>query len=205
MNMIHKIDLSGRIVGRLTVLFAQGRNAAGRQLWKCMCECGRVTFVTGANIRSRHTKSCGCLKDEKTAAGMGRTHGMARSPTYRSWESMFGRCYRKGDPSYQQYGGRGISVCERWHKFTNFLADMGVRPRGLTLDRFPNNDGNYQPSNCRWATKKEQSNNTRQNRTVMHKGKLVTARQLSDETGMPYQLIRSRIFRLGWNVERAIT
>jgi hypothetical protein len=127
---------------------------------------------------------------------------MHLSRTYKSWDSMLERCLNPKNKSYADYAGRGISVCQRWLKFENFLEDMGERPPCMSLDRI-NNDGNYEPGNCRWATATEQLNNTRANRFYDLDGKMMTARQLSDLSGINYHTLRERL-RRGWSVKRAI-
>lgn len=163
--MRKKIDLAGMQFGNLRVLGEAGRSLhQGEVLWKCACSCGKETVVRGQLLRSGGTKSCGCLRGEAAAVSSA-THGHTRnyrsSPTYKTWCSMLYRCQ---DPNYRQaeyYAGRGIRVCDRWQVFENFLADMGERPEGKTLDRFPDNNGNYEPGNCRWATAKQQVANRR--------------------------------------------
>jgi hypothetical protein len=129
---------------------------------------------------------------------------MCETPTYKSWNSMIGRCTNPADPSFQRYGGVGITVCERWTTFDNFLADMGIRPAGTSLDRI-DPVGNYEPANCRWASAKVQANNRRNNRTVEYRGETMTVRQLSDITGVSYGLLRQRILNGGWDVELALS
>lgn len=135
-------------------------------------------------------------------------HGFARpedrSPTYRSWECAKARCRNKNDPFYHMYGGRGIRFSNAWDKFTDFLADMGHRPRGHSLDRIDVNRG-YEPGNCRWATLSQQGRNRRNNVRVSFQGKDLTLVELSEVTGLPYQRLNERIVRRGWNVERAVT
>ena len=125
--------------------------------WLCLCDCGVEIYVTSGNLREGKTKSCGCLQPHHGHAPRnGKT-----SPTYVSWYCMIQRCTNKNLVQFDDYGGRGIAVCARWKDFRNFLADMGDRPAGKSLDRFPNNDGNYEPNNCRWATSSEQNKNRR--------------------------------------------
>jgi hypothetical protein len=166
---MRRIDLTGQKFGRLTVIIAVGsRN--GRRLWQCRCECGRKLIVTGSNLRTGNSNSCGCFhRDRATERGRAsKTHGHwtngQASPTYRSWLAMHARCKHPNMNGFEFYGGRGIKVCIRWKRFENFLADMGERPDGQSLDRI-DSDGNYEPSNCRWATAIEQRHNQRRHQT----------------------------------------
>lgn len=124
--------------------------------------------------------------------------------TYVTWCAMRQRCYDKKKHNYKWYGGRGITVCKRWNSFNNFLADMGVRPIGHTLDRVKKN-GNYCKSNCKWSTQKEQTNNTRSNRLITYNGETLTASQWSEKTGIKSRKIRQRIDRDGWSLQKALT
>jgi hypothetical protein len=161
------MNLAGQVFGRLTAVEHVG-SSGGYRLWKCVCACGGEKVVSNNHLRMRNTLSCGCLNTEKTAQrarDRNFRHGhnaMAEpSPTYVTWSSMLQRCRYSRHKSFKDYGGRGISVCDRWFTFSNFLNDMGERPAGRTLDRI-NPSGNYEPSNCRWATPSEQANNKRQ-------------------------------------------
>lgn len=157
------IDLADRAFGRLTAVRAtERRDASGRAYWLCRCECGKEREALGRDLRCGRTTSCGCKKSER-ARTAAQTHGRAGTPEYRSWQSMLTRCTNPSYHRFDRYGGRGITVCAAWaNSFERFMADMGQRPAGTTLDRFPNNDGNYEPGNCRWATPAQQ----RQNRSV---------------------------------------
>lgn len=148
-------NLKGQSFGRLTVIEEAGRDKWKQVLWRCLCVCGKTTIVVGGNLRSGTTKSCGCFnKDQLT------THGMYGSSTHSAWESMKARCGNPNNANYKNYGGRGIKVCEKWHKFESFFEDMGKKPNGLTLERRDNEQG-YSKENCKWATYIEQSRNTR--------------------------------------------
>ena len=155
-------QLVGQVFGRLTVMERYG-SSEGRVNWLCRCACGALHEAVSNALTSGHTKSCGCWRDERNRATPV-VHGHSlrasgKSPTYYSWQAMLLRCNNPISKSYKDYGGRGITICERWLKFENFLADMGVRPPERTLDRRKVN-GNYEPDNCRWATRKEQAMNT---------------------------------------------
>lgn len=167
-------DLTGRKFARLTVLhLASPGTKHKHEKWACSCECGGRCDVTSSNLRSGNTKSCGCLHKQTVAELLRRSktqHGHAKraaiTGTWKSWSSMVRRCTDSNIRDFHRYGGRGIKVCERWLKFENFLADMGERPDGMSIDRYPDNDGNYEPGNCRWATKAQQDRNQRRNLSV---------------------------------------
>jgi hypothetical protein len=185
------VEMFGKVFGRLTVI-GRAESENGRARWTCSCTCGGTAVVQGKRLRCGYTKSCGCLQAEQQAGVHMHnvTHGQSDSPTWRTWESMRTRCNNPKVRAYPQYGGRGIQVCERWMSFENFLRDMGERPVGHTLDRKDNN-GNYEPGNCRWATPKEQARNRRNNRRFNGK----TVAELSEETGVNYVTLRKRLIR----------
>lgn len=151
-------DLTGQRFGKLTALELVEKSKNGTAKWRCVCECG-VEKVLFSTVLNRGQTSCGC--EARAAAALAHTtHGDSGSPTYLSWKSMRARCLNEKSPDYPEYGGRGIKICRLWDSFERFLADMGERPVGKTLDR-RENDGNYKPSNCKWSTPKEQANNRR--------------------------------------------
>lgn len=154
--------MTGKKCGRLTVISRDSQNK-NEAMWICHCECGTVHVCTGASLRGGSTTSCGCRNREMTAERNRRSaaHGKTYSRTWNSWCAMLTRCSNPNSIDYKNYGGRGISVCERWKDFTSFLADMGERPPGTSLDRYPDKNGNYELGNCRWATTIQQGRNRR--------------------------------------------
>lgn len=198
-------DLTGEMHGRLTVTGFAGRDHRGKLCWQCRCACGGETAVRYDQLVSGHTRSCGCLSSEKTAART-RTHGMsrARGPEYVAWSNMMQRCTNPRYKWWKNYGGRGIAVCERWRLFENFYADMGERPgKGYSIER-KDNDLGYFPGNCVWATPKEQLRNTRRNQFITFQGLTLCREDWAIRQGLSREAIRKRL-QLGWSVERALT
>jgi hypothetical protein len=166
----------------------------------CRCACGFEMCVYANNLKSGNSKSCGCTRSSSK-----RTHGRnASDPTYSTWSAMRSRCLNKASVHYSNYGDRGIKICQRWNRFENFLEDMGERPIGKTLDRI-NNDGNYEPGNCRWATPREQRANQRRKLTtaIAHQGKTKTMAEWARESVVTYRTFAKRL-SAGWAVERAL-
>jgi hypothetical protein len=166
------IDISGQRFGRLTVLgYAESRNY--RAFWNCLCDCGMELIVEGKKLRSGHTQSCDCLKREKAATRL-RTHSLTYTKEYSTWLNIKQRCYNPSNPEYRYWGGRGIEMCASWrNSFEAFYTDMGSAPdASLSIDRI-NNDGNYEPGNCRWATALMQARNQRQ-RMMCRRGHALT-------------------------------
>lgn len=155
-----KIDLVGQVFGRLTVIKeTEQQTKSGQYAWVCKCSCGGDAVVAGHDLRKGHTQSCGCLQKERTSKAK-KTHGMRHSKEYNIWSKMWGRCANTNGNRYEDYGGRGITICDRWGKFENFFADMGKCPAGFSIERV-DNDGNYEPSNCVWADAFTQAKNRR--------------------------------------------
>lgn len=199
------IDISGVVYDRLTALSCSGRDSKGRAVWLCLCSCGKSVEVPAHKLRGLRVKSCGCLKADRARA-LGKKHskhGMHLTPEYRVWHSMKQRCLNPTDANYPNYGGRGISICVRWLSFENFYEDMGKAPPGLSLDRFPDNDGNYEPGNCRWATVQEQANNRRTNVFLTFDGLTLSKTQWSRRIGITFESLTKRINR--WGVHRALS
>jgi hypothetical protein len=196
----------GQKFGRLTVTGIAFKRK-GFTYYLVQCECGKQTRCRKDSLYEGKQVSCGCYLREAVSARM-RTHGLAganRTPEYDCWAHMIRRCYTPSTKHFENYGGRGITVCDRWRfSFENFLADLGPRPSAAhSLDR-ENNDGNYEPGNCRWATAKEQGNNTRRNLYLTFQGQTLTATQWAERLGLGRGVINGRIAR-GWSAEKTLT
>jgi hypothetical protein len=200
------IDITGQRFGRLVALRRNGHSRCA-VVWECICDCGAVKNVNGTYLRDGTTTSCGCYHREAIAIRMTK-HGFAPAgklkTEYNTYRGMILRCTNPNAPSYRNYGGRGITVCDRWREsFTLFLEDMGLKPeKNYQLDRIDNDKG-YSPDNCRWTTPTKNSNNRRNNVIIKCGGESKTLTEWANLVGVSRSTIDSRIKR-GWSPERAV-
>lgn len=192
----------GHKYGALTVIKFAGFNPRNQADWLCRCDCGKEKIVFSGNLNNGHTTSCGCLK------GLwkhGENQNSHRTVEYNTWASMIQRCENKNSVEYHNYGGRGISVCDKWRSsFSSFLADVGRRPsKKHSLDRWPDKNGNYEPGNVRWATAIEQGSNSRKNKTITIGGETMHLAEAARRFGIAPAKISYRL-RHGWSVEETI-
>lgn len=208
--MSKSINLIGRKFERLLVLERYGSSKDRHATWLCLCDCGNRIVCVGKDLISGHTKSCGCLAKEKIILRNknNKKHGFAGSFIYKIYDMMMDRCINPKNKQYKDYGGRGITICERWankeNGLQNFLKDIGEIPKGLTLDR-TNNDGNYEPNNWRLATRKQQNRNKRNNRLITYKNKTQCLAEWAEEYNLKYMTLYNRIYRSNWPIEKALT
>ena len=204
--------VEGRVFSHVTAISLHPEKINGGTAWLCRCECGaEKVFRSGDLLRHKSSPSCGCLSKKRSAevntkhGHASRRHRSGMSREYAAWNAMLSRCYRPNSNGYQNYGGRGIIVCERWKgSFSDFLSDMGPRPSDRhSLDRI-NNNGNYEPGNCRWSTKVEQGMNRRTNHIVTLNGVAMPLTMATHKTGTPIERLRSRL-RRGWDVSVAVS
>jgi hypothetical protein len=196
------VDLTGQTFGRLTALEYDSKICR----WLCLCECGRKKWIFSSALTRGNTRSCGCLKSQ-LAREAHLTHGKSGSKVFNTWVHMRDRCFNPKSKFYKDYGGRGITVCERWLVFENFYADMGDPAEGaerISLDRKDNN-GDYELGNCRWATQKMQTDNQRRSRFHEYQGESHTLNDWAKIKGVSYKQLRQRVYQRGWDFEEAIT
>ena len=193
------LQLAGQRFGRLRVI-ERNPNGAKRVMWRCVCDCGREATVRSQHLSSGATQSCGCLTVERNRGRA--THGMSRTTTHVIWKTMRARCQNPTASGYADYGSRGITVCEAWDSFEVFLADMGERPPGMSIERIDNSKG-YAPENCRWATKSEQNRNYSLNRVLECNGLKMCVTDWAEYLQIPRHRIFNRLAK-GWEVERAL-
>lgn len=208
------IDLTEKRFGKLTVIKRINSDKWGKALWLCKCECGNTTIKNSYYLKYKQKCSCGCINKEKTGVNNPcYRHGLSNTKEYKRLSSILGsmkcRCYNKNNKQYNNYGGRGIKICDEWLakkgkgllNFYNWAISTGYN-LGLTIDRI-NNDGNYQPDNCRWVTNKEQSNNKRNNHLITYHGETHTMMEWSKILNVNYNTLRGRINNYKWDVNKA--
>lgn len=194
----------------MTVVEYQGRSKHGDSLWLCKCNCGIEKVVASLGLKQGKVKSCGCFRAAALKAGRDQLHknntihGQSRTREHHIWQNLIYRCYNPNCPQYDRYGGRGIGVCDKWKEsFIAFYEDMGPCPSPKhTVDRI-DNDGDYCPENCRWATRKQQANNRRGNRLLTYKGEQKTCAAWAEQFGLTRLIIWQRLGR-GWSVEKTL-
>lgn len=202
------VDLTGMKFGRLTVIeraenYVLPSSGKKRSQWVCECECGNKRIVQAGHLKSGHTQSCGCYNRDIVKEKR-KTHGESKTPLYFVWKSMRQRCKNPNNSRYEDYGGRGIDICDEWDDFLVFKEwayENGYR-EGLTIDRI-NNDLGYCPSNCRIVDYAVQANNKRGNRVITYRGKTQTQKQWSDELGINYGTLENRLYIYGWDVDKS--
>ena len=209
-SMSKNKDLAGERMGRLVVIKLTRREKRDathyRSYWECKCDCGTVKEISQDSLSGGHSNSCGCLKRELCSERM-ITHGKTGSPEFKIWSGIKKRCFQKSSSGFHKYGARGITMCDRWRdSFENFLADMGEKKNGMTIERIDNN-GNYEPSNCRWATALEQGQNKRNTIRIDHDGKSYSLRFFAGIFGVDYkrlhELYRTKGMPLNLAIEKA--
>lgn len=198
----------GERFGRLVVQYLHEKRGYGKR-YLCICDCGETTIVFKENLRQGKTTSCGCFRKEKSQQ-LNLSHGKAsskngRSSEYKTWSDMKTRCFNSKSQNYPLYGGRGITVCERWSQsFGNFLSDMGTKPfLKAQIDRI-NNDGNYEPGNCRWVDAFQNSRNRRVSAFITYNGVTATIPEWAEKTGIAKNILYHRLYR-GWDLDRIFT
>ena len=197
-------DLTGSRFGRWAVLEYAGRSKRGEVQYKCRCDCGTERVLRRTSLTSGNSKSCGCLSRD-VAKERGTTHGDSKSRLYRIWAGIIQRCCNDRERyEWEKYGGRGITVCEEWHKYEAFRdwALSSGYSDDLTIDRI-NVNGDYCPDNCRWATVYEQNNNKRTSKYISFNGETGTIREFADRYGLAYSCLYTRL-KLGWSIEDAL-
>ena len=200
--IMNKKDISGKRFGKLTAIRLSDSGPRYRTKWICKCDCGNEKTILYGNISRGHTTSCGCIVE---SSKFRKKHLDSRSKEYSIWAGIKDRCLNTSEKNYHRYGGRGILICDRWKEsYENFLSDMGRCPSECSIDRIDNN-GNYEPGNCRWATRIQQANNKRTNRLIIKpNGGTCTIADLHRETGIKYTTIKMRL-NYGWTYDEIIS
>lgn len=179
------VDLNERAFNDLTVIGLGTCEPGKHKMWRCRCKCGKEVEYRGTQLTRSEVKSCGCARVENGTRQFTK-HGLSKHSAYATWCRMMTRCHNPASQDFPEYGGRGIVVCERWHDVANFIADMGERPAGASIDREKNHLG-YEPGNCRWSNPTEQANNTRKNVHVEIDGRQVTLAEAARHAGVKYK------------------
>lgn len=199
--MSKKVDLNGQVFDRLTVIREHDKRAKNKNImWECKCFCGKYVIVSSSHLITGHTKSCGCLhKDNHTK------HSCHNLKKYHVWNGMMTRCYNPNSKNYLNYGGRGITVCDRWRESpANFIADMGECLDGYSIERIDVN-GNYEPSNCKWANQLEQARNKRTNNFIEFNGVSLCISGWCERLGIKRSTLNNRLTVMGWSIEKSLT
>lgn len=196
-------DLTGQRFGRLVAVAREPEN--WKSYWVCRCDCGAETRVLMDSLVRDHTRSCGCLLKDARRLNT-RTHGLShKSPLYKTWTAVKERCYNPKSRYYRLYGGRGISLCDEWRDdFNAFLADLGDPPPRMTFDRI-DNDGNYEPGNCRWATKRQQASNRANSYKIQHDGGFVSLSHFAEIHGLYYPVLAKNYKKNGSDLDAAVS
>lgn len=199
--MMPCIDLTGKHFGLLTVIRRASLPEAPRPKWLCECQCGNTSVAHGQSLRGGTTRSCGCLR-KSTAT----THGRSRTAEHKAWLAIKGRCTNPRNKSWPYYGGRGITMCQKWQEsFEAFSNDVGEKPGPRhELDRI-DTFGNYEPGNVRWITHKENCNNRRYHRLLTYQGETLNMSQWAARVGLKFETLYARVIIRGWDVESALT
>lgn len=200
------IDLSGRKFGYWKVIERSLNTKSGQTTWLCECKCGKRKIVQSSNLRNHSSESCGCIRKERLSQ-RNTKHGMTETRLYGIWRNMIQRTTNANNPRYRDYGERGITVCRAWKEdfrvFEKWAIENGYA-ENLTIERKDNNRG-YYPDNCRWATKKEQNINTRQNHCLTFQGETKSIAEWAEITGIKRRVLSDRINKLGWSAEKALS
>lgn len=201
-----RVDVTGERFGRLVAIshrIVVSENGRSSTRWTCRCDCGNQTEVLLTNLKNGNCTSCGCWRKER-ASNLNASHGMSNSREYAAWGAMISRCHNPNAQAAQNYGQRGIVVCDRWRSsFETFYADMGPRPSDQHSIERRDVNGNYEPGNCYWATTADQAMNRRNTLYVEYQGRTITLKDLATLVDIPYAKLYERIYRLGQSVEKA--
>ena len=204
--MSHMKDLTGQKFARWTVIGRAQNDKRGQAQWHCVCECGNTSIVGGKDLRLGKSRSCGCLQKD-TASVIKRKHGKSNSRLFHIWCAMRSRCYNHSVPHFYLYGGRGITVCDEWRNSFESFYEWAINngyADNLSIDRIDVN-GNYEPSNCRWADDKTQARNRRNPRLFEFRGEKKMLIEWAEELGLNYYRVRNRLYKEKWTVEEAFT